>query len=69
MTPPQVGIRPKLPVPLAVGLCAPAWAIFAFGLIAPLTPSGVDYRRGARAGDGGGDLGRVAGCVGGYRPS
>jgi hypothetical protein len=35
VTPPQVGIRPKLPVPLAVGVCAPAGAIFALGLIAP----------------------------------
>jgi hypothetical protein len=39
MTPPQVVTRPKLPVPLAVALCVLAWTIFAFGLIAPLTPS------------------------------
>ena len=39
MTPPQVVARPKLPVPFAVGIYVLAWLIFAFGLIAPLTPS------------------------------
>ena len=39
MTPPQVVTRRKLPRPLAVGLFVLAWVIFAFGLIAPLTPS------------------------------
>jgi len=39
MTPPPVVTQPKLRVPLAVGLFALAWVIFAVGLIAPLTPS------------------------------
>ena len=39
MTPPQVVTRPKIPVSLAPGLFVLAWLIFAFGLIAPVTPS------------------------------